>query len=342
MSDKQFCKKADLLQLLVTNKNVDPNTLPPTIFDKKTYASLITPYTCLVANGIDSLTSKKTYDNPVNFSLYLECNVIDASISQCLYSYISAFEKRFRSFVIETICSKMYDDGDTQCLDVTKIQGYLSGNPLFDFIDFNSTPSLDSKRRTANAISNEELKNIELSEIANVEGNVLSKRTSSFNSLIDCVNISKNKKTSLEKHYIQKYGFIPLYIGMHSLTFGEILSIYSVFSISDKNRFMQGYYRNNSHIFSENDAFKFESRIKRINDIRNVVAHNEPIFPLITNDKRIASLTSVFEKLKVNYNDSVCKPIGTFAIPKFSLVTKNSFNEQCFDNIEKAIDSLNT
>lgn len=341
MSDKRYCSRSELIDYLINNKNIDVNSLPSVVFEEKTYASLISPYTCLTATGIDSLTKKKTYDSPTDFGAFLECNIIDATISQCLYSYISVFEKRLRNFVIETLCSKLASIGDDECRDMTPIQNYLNGNPLFDFIMVDGSPSLDTRRIKANSISNQELKNTELNVIQDIHNKIISKRRSAFNTLLSSVDVNKVKKSSLDQHYIDSYGFIPLYIGMHSLTLGELLSIYSVFSLSDKNIFMRGYYRNPTHTYSDNDAYKFESRIKRINDIRNVIAHNEPIFPLIINDKRINSLASIFEKMKDNYNSALCKSPIVVTIPKFNAVIKNTYNNQCFDNIEIIIDSLN-
>lgn len=342
MNKKLFKSKNELINFLIKTKNVNPSTIQDSAFNEKTYTSLITPYTCLVADGINSKTGKKIYSFSLDFNLFLECNIIDGNISNCLYIYISAFEKRIRNFVIETVCLKLRNDNDELCVNVRRFDDYINGKPLFDFLCVTDTPSLRRRIIKANQIIDDEQRLKELEKIKYIKNLIISKRKDSFNALIHSVDKSKNKKNSLENHYCEKYGFIPLYIGMHRLTFGELLSIYSVFSIKDKNVFMQGYYHNKSHIFSENDAFKFESRIKRINDIRNIVAHNEPIIPLIINDKKITGLLSIFEKLKNNYNHCVCKSANSICIPKFSVVKKNIFNKRYFEKIENVIDVLNT
>ena len=80
--------------------------------------------------------------------------------------------------------------------------------------------------------------------------------------------------------------------------------------------------------------------MKRINDIRNVVAHNEPIFPLLVNDNMKSALTTIFNHLKENYKCSKCKTSTAINIPHFSLINKNGYNDQYINKIECFIQSL--
>lgn len=303
---------------LEKNKNVDKTTINLRCFDEKTYLDLITPYSDLIAIGRDA-KNKHIYPTNVSFDEYLEYNRIDTSICNYLQLIIGCFEKMMKNFLMHAYCSKMKNDGDKQVKDFSWVNRYLRRGRVFDLLKINEVFSGGSIQPAGPSIIGRRKKVL--------------KTLSSMS--------TSSSKNHMVQHYQSKYGYVPMFVAIHSLTLGQLLTLFSMLSQNDKNELVCIFNGTSGKRYPDSSIEKFEKDALRIQVIRNIINHYEPIFPFIQNTemKTFGSLTDLFEKLKENYKRSVSYHPHSFTTIK-TLTSRNSYSLEFHIKIERVLNSL--
>ena len=315
---KQYQNVGAQIINLEKNKNVDKATINLRCFEEKTYLDLITPYSDLIAIGRDS-HNKHIYPSVVSFNEYLEYNGIDASICNYLQMLIGCFEKMVKNFLMHKYCSKMKAAGDKQVKDFSWTAKYCRKGKVFDLLKINEV-FLGGVIQPADPITIDRRRKV-LKTISTM-----------------ATSLSKNH---MVKHYQTKYGYVPMFVAIHSLTLGQLLTLFSMLSQTDKNELVCIFNGTSGKRYPDSSIEKFEKDAIRIQVIRNIVNHYEPIFPFIQNTemKTFNSLTDLLEKLKENYKRSVSYFPYSFATIK-TLSSRNSYSLEFHIKIERVLKSL--
>lgn len=305
---------------LIKNKNIDESTIIDDVFNEKTYLNLINPYSDLIAIG-RNIKGKHIYASNNSFTNYVECNILDHTISLALHQYISCFEKRLRCYIMHIYSQKIKRSGDKQTRNISWINDFLLYKNVFDLLKLNE------------AFQN--------GLIVSANSVLISKREKAFNQLLTAMNITKVNKNTMAEHYKNKYGYIPFFVAIHSLSLGDLVCLFGLLPKNEKIQFITDLNRISFRIISDNKITKFERKLKRINDIRNIVNHYEPIFPLIlgTNSPTFSALIDVFTLLKNNYNLTNLKAVCVISLKQLS-ITWNSYTNNNHRKIEAVVNCL--
>ena len=141
-----------------------------------------------------------------------------------------------------------------------------------------------------------------------------------------------NNGNKMLNHYINKYGYVPLWVLIRIVTFGQVSKFYSLMKQTDQN----------------NIARKFSVREKNlkiyINNlaiIRNICAHDEKLFDVRL--KKSISMTNIHVKYNLSLkNVSYCngfKDLFSIVII-FKELLKNEEFEDLYSEIIKIIEKL--
>ena len=277
---KRYLSISQQIHHLIADKDVDPASLEESYFKEKTYLDLVTPYTDLISVGRDS-EGKHKYPPSVSFERFLECNRIDDAISSSLRHSLGLFEKSFKSFIADSLCKKMHDAGDTQTKDFSWIEEYIEGRPAFDLISLDK----ELRRGIIRPLPSEDAK------IARRKGVLDELRKESCN---------PNPSNLMAKHYLTKYGYIPMFVLVHMLSMGELLTIFEMLPMGDRIVFVRFYLRNSRHRIDGIFLDRMVREFKTLVIIRNITNHYEPIFPFILNyqEHRFSDLLNMLGKLR--------------------------------------------
>lgn len=322
---KEYRNKGALLINLKKNKKIDVNAndVCSRALDEKTYMSLINPYSDLIAIGRDE-KGKHIYRDPNEFEVYLACNRLDAEISLRLHAYIGCFEKRLRNDIMHRYCKRIKESGDKQTKEYKWVDELLSGRRFADLL-------MANEQLTQNGIdllkaSDPQFKR-RVEVLQKIKGTALAKNQS---------------KRTMIRHYQDKYGWVPFFVVIHTLSLGELRTLFEMLPRGEKEEFMKGYYRLERRSFTDKEICKFETNIKRINDMRNIVNHYEPFFPFIQNteSKVFSALESIVARLATNYKNSMTTA-SDFPILEKPDIPGNSYNAGFLDKVERIIAALN-
>lgn len=303
---------------LEKNKNVDKTTINLRCFDEKTYLDLITPYSDLIAIGRDT-KNKHIYPPSVNFNEYLEYNKIDTSICNYLQLLIGCFEKMMKNFLMHKYCSKMKNTGDKQVKDFSWTSKYIRKGKVFDLLKIDEVFLAGT--------------------IQPADSDTIARRKKVLKTISSMSTSSS--KNHMVKHYQTKYGYVPMFVAIHSLTLGQLLTLFSMLSQNDKNELVCIFNGTTGKRYPDSYIEKFEKDAIRIQVIRNIINHYEPIFPFIQNTqiKAFRSLTDLFEKLKMNYKRSVSYSPFTFNTVK-TLTSRSAYSKVFHIKVERVLVSL--
>lgn len=304
---------------LKTNKHIDGETIVLECFSEKTYLDLITPYSDLISIGRDKY-GKHVYSENINFDEYIEFNKIDYAICCRLQTIIGCFEKMVKNFLMHKYCEKMKGSGDKQVKDYSWIERYNNGQSCFDLLKIDETFA-EGTMQQAN-----------LDMISRRKG-VLTK--------IKELEKSNNNENYIVSHYQRKYGYIPMFVAIHSLSLGQLLTLFMMLKQDDKNELLCLFNSTKNKRYSDLQIEKFEKDIGRIYVIRNIVNHYEPIFPFIQNteNRTFSSLTNIFEKLTSYYKRTNSYFIEPFDVTK-NYKSRNSYSLTFHLKIEKVLEAL--
>ena len=316
---KQYQKIGAQIKNLETNKHVLKPTIKVDCFYEKTYLDLINPYSNLIAIGRDA-KGKHIYPESVNFEEYLEYNKIDAEICGTLHILIGCFEKKLKNFLMHTYCNKMKCAGDKQVKDYSWIQDYCSGKQVFDLIPIK--------------------KEFSGGKICQASSKTQERRKGVLSDLLDTIQPGHSQNTMIV-HYLSKHGYVPMFVSIHSLTLGQLITLFGMLPQKDKNVFLCLFNGTTGKTYSDTAVEKFEKDLRRILVMRNIINHYEPIFPLLENTASytFASLTSLLSKLKDNYLRSCSFPEYKFNATKTHF-SGSSYSLDFHMKIEQVINAL--
>lgn len=110
----------------------------------------------------------------------------------------------------------------------------------------------------------------------------------------------KVDKSGAVKHYIEDYGYVPLWVLVNYLTIGNLAYLYDILKDEDKNTIAQYYsikfekqYRNTPTLVLSSEDLG--SALKIINLVRNKCAHDERLYNSNFGNIRSANISNYFE-----------------------------------------------
>ena len=315
---KQYQNIGAQIKNLEVNKHVDKSTIVFKCFDEKTYLDLITPYSDLIAIGRDE-KEKHIYPEHVDFNEYLEYNKIDTAICNYLHILIGCFEKMMKNFLMHKYCSKMKKNGDRQTKEFGWTKKYRKGYKVFDLLKIDEVFANGRIEKSKKEIIERREKVLEVLDSSSC--------TPSRNYII--------------QHYQEKHGYVPMFVVIHSLSLGQLLTLFSMLSQDDKNELVCIFNGTSGKRYTDSAIEKFEKDALRIQVIRNIINHYEPIFPFIKNTefRTFNSLTNQLEKLKNFYKRSVSYFSYTFKVDK-KMESKSVYSLEFHIKVERIINSL--
>lgn len=318
---KQYQNIGAQIVNLEKNKNVLKSTIPLKCFYEKTYLDLITPYSDLIALGRDQ-KSNHIYSQFVDFEEYLEFNRIDSAICNHLHILIGAFEKMMKNFLMHTYCSKMKESGDLQTKDYSWTGCYIQGSKVFDLLNINEVFCGG--------------------RIVPAGESLVMQRKKVLKTLTGLS--SSGSKSNIVAHYLNKYGYVPMFVAVHSLSLGQLLTLFGMLNQNDKNRMLcifNGIDLSVGKRYSDSVIERFEKDILRIHVIRNIVNHYEPIFPLIQNTefRTFGSLVDLLSRLNEYYKRTVSFAPCTFSI-SLKHRSRNNYSREFHLKIERILNAF--
>ena len=320
MDKKEYKTTEEQIEYLIKRKNIDENSIDKSSFNEKTYLSIITPYTDLVAIGrTDDENKEHIYNKNVDFNEYLSWNKIDKYMSFFLHAAIGIFEKKLKLFLERKICGWMYANGDKSCCDYTGWQHYLGNYPYLEFMNIYEIET-----------------NFNVFTFA--KDSIKNSRRTAIESILK-INAGEIRATELVKHYRSK-NYLPFWVAIHELTINELFQLFSMIKYVDKKEFVAEILNIELKKISFNDVKKFESKIAYITDIRNRINHYEPIIPLIIKVRpdlyniiysSIKILCALYKRTN-NINICIIKP---------EIITiKNEYNKSSYDRITNIVELI--
>lgn len=320
--DKEYLTIQRQIDHLVNDKGLDRTTIQDSFFEEKTYLDLVNPYSDIISIGRDP-SNNHIYNNNESFDKFIECNRIDDSISSFLRQALGAFEKSFKSFLMNVYCQKMYDAGDLQAKDYSWIDTYKAGGSVFGLLDLN----IDLQGgfpRTLNPDDKKMKKRIETLEEIKGES-------------------QKAKPSNLmAQHYLAKYGYIPMFVVIHTLSFGGLLALFEMLPLNDRITFFRYYYGDKTKRIDGIHADKILDDIRTLIIMRNIVNHYEPFFPFVFNyyNNRFKGLIDLIIVLKNHYKR--CKTVSDVCFNDLAHISfgPNSYSSSKIDKIHKIVDAI--
>lgn len=259
---KEYKSIDEQIDYLVKEKNIDKKTIVRSVFLEKSYLSIINPYTDLVCigrkNAVNISDRKHIYRENTDFNLYLNWCKVDEYISSTLHESIGVFENKLKTFLSNTICKMMKNEGDLSCSNYTGFRNYLSAVDFLDFLPLFSYEDLSGN-------------------ILTMIGTGLEARQRTIQKIISIVD-GDNRGNLLIYHY-RKKGYIPFWILIRGLTINELVQLFLMLKYEYKKNFLETYI--NKEKINNKDVFKFCSKLTEIAKIRNIVNHYEPLIPFI-------------------------------------------------------------
>ena len=314
---KKYKTIDEQISVLKMIKNVDATTIDRHCFLEKSYIDLVTPFTDLIATNRDCV-GKHIYDASINFHEYIELNILDFSIASALQMLIGCFEKQLKAFLSHIYCKKMKDNGDKYAKDFSWTSSYKRNSQVFDLLKL--------KKVCINGVIND------------ADAKVIERRKELLNEIL---NANKSSTNYLIKHYVNKYGYAPLFVVVHTLSLGKLLTLFGMLNNKDKNEFLCIINNNEGKRYSDSHIFKFEKDMLRIHVMRNIVNHYESIFPFFQNTKsaNFGSLVDLIETLKRNFDNCKTREPYSFSFVKKSK-SRSAYSKDFHLKIEKIIEVL--
>lgn len=315
---KEYKTIDEEIKYLIESKNIDPSTIDRDAFNEKTYLSLITPYTDLVAIGRNN-DGEHIYKENTNFNEFIEWGKIDKYMSIILHNIIGAFEKKLKLFLERTICSWMYSTGDKSCCDYNGWNNYISN---MSYLNFMNIYEVETNPNTF-AFADSSVKNSRISAIKNI---------------LD-INAGASRQTEIVKHYRNK-NYLPFWVTVHELTINELIQLFSIMKYNDKKPFIAEILGCEIKKLSFVDVRKFESKLSYLTILRNKINHYEPIIPLIIKIKN--NLYNILYS-SINVACTYFKRLENIGLvmnkPSISTL-KNKFNETGYNRVLSIVDLL--
>jgi hypothetical protein len=296
---------------------------------KRLILSFLPLFFDLVATSRDQVTAQRKYPLENDYQTYKSLHDVDQYFSAMLHLYIGAFEKRLRSFVINSICSALKTNGDPECIKSDTFLNYGNGKKslcLSGCDDFSMWESYLEKKKEQRQEWQDKSKG---------------QRIKAVESLRDCFGPSCKKPSELTQHYLGKYQSIPAFIGMHTLSFSTTSLLFGLLPRLEQGDFWRMYTRRATHEYSDKELTSFLIRLKRVVDLRNTVNHYEPVVSLIchTYPPSVNSLLTILGRLRGNYIQSSTSLFITAKKPILPNMA-NDYNSQQYSTLKKALEEI--
>lgn len=285
MADKKHYKTIEEQKTyLVDSKRIDSSTIDDKIFMEKSYLSIITPYTDLVAIGRKGDGSNEhIYRNNTNFNEYVNWCEVDKYISIKLQNAIGYFENKLKLFLSDIICKMMSSADDLSCSQYDGFQSYLEGKEFLNFIPFDKDEDINGK------------------EVYAIDS-IKKGRTKAISTIRKVVS-SENRSNNIIRHYRDK-GYIPFWVLIHVLTLNELSHLFKMLKYEDKLVFLRDYLDCNKN--HKRDVYNFSKLLYDITSMRNIINHYEPIIPYFIGYKKdmLDHLYNSIKLIWINYKNS--------------------------------------
>jgi hypothetical protein len=303
-TEKGYLSESGLIESMVRDKHIIANTIKDGVLREIPYADLITAYSPLYSSGKDEKTRKKIYLQSIDFSSYLKCQKVNQEISQVFYLLIGCLERRISAFLCRYFGQKCHEENNDACDCSAKIRCYIDGGQFAGLdpcqINYETFPKyLKAKSE----------KEKEAAKKAASRYN--EKRKKAFENLASLCSPDDDASEPLLTNAYAKRSFAPIFLAIPFLSFGEKITLFSTLPTDSKKEFLYEYTKKipNNNVLVV--IASFESRLIKINHLRNKISHFEQLLPwFLSDDQRYdGSLLTAIKELKSNFLAS------SFAIP---------------------------
>lgn len=266
---KTFKTLQEQKEYLVQNKNIVNQEEIVKILKERPYVSIINPYKKLFYTSIENNIHK--YEESISIMDYYKVATVDDLIAKELHYIIGSFERRVKGAIAYVISNKMMSNGDqtaTSYIEIfTNIHDKNEEFTLLGFNDYKYSYSRTSKKLELVNERTQKYREDLLIRMASLEDN-------------------KKNKNNLFKKYFDNNVLVPFWLVVHTLSLGDILSIYEMLGKEMRNEILL-YLNNEIENIDYNDTiFKFEDDLKIIKELRNVINHYEPLFEFIRSSSK--------------------------------------------------------
>jgi len=301
---KEYKNKEQQIKYLIENKNIDPLTLSTELFEYRSYVSLVNPYKEFVCKN--KIGETHIYDDPTDFSLFLNIAYIDDFISSRLNLYINAFEKHLKSFIASVYSEKM-----------NKVSRNCDDYATWELIKASGSTNLSLKIfHDCLPIGNDYDKKFTL---ICAEEEVISKRISVVSTILKLSSTTTSSKNIIVNHYKANHFPVPFWIVVHELYLGDLLVLLGMLPIKEQVAFCE---KLSNKTLNYNEARSMITRMTCIKNMRNIINHYEPIVPYFlgcVNDNSLEQVKKSIQLLMIHYENSPLKNIEIKPLKDFIL-----------------------
>lgn len=261
---KKFKTIEEQKRHLINNKNmIDEDIIEKTLYERA-YVSLINPYKKFFYTDI--VNDVHEYKDKVSILDYYKLATFDDLVAKELHYMIGIFERRIKAAFAYVISNRMNDCQDATATSYIDIFNQIDDR-IEDFkkLGFNDYRETYDTRQKKTVVVSEKTKAYRIKLLRDIA----------------YLKEDKKKKSNLFHKYIQNEIKIPFWLVVHTLTLGDLLSIYQMLGKKLKNDLLN--YLNGGIEAPDiyDTIFKLEADLNVIKDLRNVINHYEPLYEFI-------------------------------------------------------------
>lgn len=336
---KSYMTVNQLLKELQDNKNINLNTVPPNIFDERSYTSLVVPYKRLICINYNASANKYIYKVNGDFQDYINLAEADSFIANKYSIYIESFEMSLKTFIGEILATKMLTTSQ-YCNDYNEIYNYYLQLPDERTLHTSSQSQLNHfSYRCYDFLPFHQMYD-SFMNIIPATGNIMANRKRAIENILKLNRSSGQSANPLIQHYFDNGNIPPIWCVVHTLSLGDLLAIFNMLKKSDKLDFTK-YIMHKDKIKSE-DISSLSNKINEIRKIRNTINHYEPIIPFImqyVDNKQKDTLLSTTDLIKKHNKSTVIKS-PVVKRTKIKTIDITPYNQEYMDYINQIIYKL--
>lgn len=283
---KEFKTIEEQKEHLVETKNIKDDIIITKVLKERTYVSLINSYKLFFADTKTGNTHE--YTDVTSINDYIALAALDDKISNKLHYLIGLFEKRLKNTLSYEYSKYLKKEGDLTCTSYIDHMVNLQKAPFKEI----NCDKLGFKTLTK--------KYTQKTKLIEASGNNFVYRLNFLDEIISVGNGNRRAKTKIVTHYQDKNKPVPFWLLVHEFTMGQIIEFIELLNDDLREKI---YY--NFHGFSKKyDVNRFFNNAHHIKDLRNVISHNEPILPHISN-KDSKNINKSIDILVSNYKETI-------------------------------------
>lgn len=261
---KKFKTLSEQRQYLIDSKNLIDDDIIDNILLERPYASLINPYKKFFYTSIEN--DIHIYDDKTSIKDYYKLASLDDLIAKELHYKIGVFERRIKGAFAYILSEKMNSIGDPNAVQYVSVfkdpEINIKDFKLLGFNDFRTT--YDKSLKTT----------------VQVNQDTQTYRKKLLMSMAD-IDDNKKRKNRLFKKYIKHNNPIPFWLVVHTLSLGDLVSLYEMLGKELKNSILEYLNNNLGNPIFKDTIFKFEQDLNIIKELRNIINHYEPLYEFI-------------------------------------------------------------